>query len=205
MCSFPPDLEFKCSSPDLKKTFLFSPDQECKCPFTIEVQMPFLQIWSANACKCCSHQILRRNIWSAYISFHQIWSANAWGKETKSGPGSLLKNTNNMRSLSYFHLCIVWVWVVLILIHILYLCIYNMRCKYILLLKNTNNMRSQSYCFIFVHSRGRKYLHEVRIHCGFYLTFFPQQVNVDWCFFCRRVLDRVVNKVKTTLKKESVT
>ena len=63
MCSFPPDLEFKCSSPDLKKTFLFSPDQECKCPFTIEVQMPFLQIWSANACKCCSRQ---------------IWSANAF-------------------------------------------------------------------------------------------------------------------------------
>ena len=28
----------------------------------------------------------------------QIWSVNAWGKETKSGPGSLLKNTNNMRS-----------------------------------------------------------------------------------------------------------
>lgn len=30
-------------------------------------------------------------------SFQEIWSANAWGKETKSGPGSLLKNTNNMR------------------------------------------------------------------------------------------------------------
>jgi len=30
-------------------------------------------------------------------SFEKIWSANAWGKETKSGPGSLLKNTNSMR------------------------------------------------------------------------------------------------------------
>jgi len=30
-------------------------------------------------------------------SFQKIWSANAWGKETKSGPGSLLKNTNSMR------------------------------------------------------------------------------------------------------------
>jgi len=30
-------------------------------------------------------------------SFQKIWSANAWGKKTKSGPGSLLKNTNNMR------------------------------------------------------------------------------------------------------------
>jgi len=30
-------------------------------------------------------------------SFQKIWSGNAWGKESKSGPGSLLKNTNSMR------------------------------------------------------------------------------------------------------------
>jgi len=30
-------------------------------------------------------------------SFKQIWDFNAWGKEVKSGPGSLLQNTINMR------------------------------------------------------------------------------------------------------------
>jgi len=32
-------------------------------------------------------------------SFKQIWEDNAWGKETKSGPGSLIQNTVNMRKV----------------------------------------------------------------------------------------------------------
>merc|ERR1712133_136696 len=32
-------------------------------------------------------------------SFKQIWEDKAWGKETKSGPGSILQNTVNMRKV----------------------------------------------------------------------------------------------------------
>jgi len=32
-------------------------------------------------------------------SFKQIWEKNAWGKDAKSGPGSLLENTVNMRKV----------------------------------------------------------------------------------------------------------
>ena len=30
-------------------------------------------------------------------SFEEIWEHNSWGREAKSGPGSLLKNTVRMR------------------------------------------------------------------------------------------------------------
>ena len=32
-------------------------------------------------------------------SFAQIWEQNAWGSESKSGPGSILKNTGTIREI----------------------------------------------------------------------------------------------------------
>ena len=63
---------------------------------------------SMNGVQMCFHVASPDLEWECFFTryrvlmlFYQIWSGNAWGKESKSGPGSLLKNTNSMRSQFY--------------------------------------------------------------------------------------------------------
>ena len=79
----------------LTKSFLFSLLTRLTCNFNDLNQ--FISVFYLNYKPDLFPQKLECNFFMFMFS-HQIWSANAWGKETKSGPGSLLKNTNSMRS-----------------------------------------------------------------------------------------------------------